>query len=426
MINYLNKTDKFNECILIFISSTILIRPISTVLIFVFVIGNLINYKNLKLDKKIIKGFLFLMIPIFLEILFIWNNTPINKGFKGLEKVLSFFIFPFFICINYKKYNFFNVIYYYRYIFTLVLFFVLIRFAILKPDFVLKYFEGVELWEMGYVIADSFGSHAPSVNMHVAFLIMANIYILLYRKEKRIISALLLVSSIIILFIFNTRASLGTSILGAIIIFSVYAYEQYKKRFLLVFTIFLLIVTTIVSVAFYSNPYMKEKYSKVTFANMDKIGKLDEVDNPEGVLHNALVTRITMWKSSIELSKEKLFIGFGSINDKQALLDYYKRTDQKFLLKHKFPVHNQFFDYLLKFGLLGFLGLIYFFIQNFKIAIFSKNILLFVFIINFLLSNLVDDFLISFDGIVFSAIWLSLGYAYYLKKNCNNQVVFEN
>lgn len=427
MMNYLSRISKINQCILILIVSTILIRPISTVLIFVYIFVNLIAYKNIKLDKNIIKGSLFLMIPFILELLFFWNNTPIGKGFKGIEKVLSFLIFPLFICTNYKQYNFFKIVFYYRYIFTLLLFFVLLRFTILKPDFVLKYFNGIELWEMGYVIADSFGNHAPAVNMHVAFLIMANVYIFLYKKENKLISVFLLLSSVIILFIFNTRASLGTSIIGSIIIFSTFAYEKYKKRFVLFFGMFLLLTGVIVSIAFYSNPYMKEKYSNVTFANLDKIGKLDEVKNPEGVLHNALVTRITMWKSSIDLSKESLIIGFGSTNNKKALLNYYKKTDQQFLLKHQFPIHNQFLDYLLKFGILGFLGLIYFFIQNFRVAILSKNVLLIGFLINFLLSNLVDDFLIRFDGIVFSAIWLSLGYAYYLKKkNCNNQVISES
>jgi hypothetical protein len=37
---------------------------------------------------------------------------------------------------------------------------------------------------------------------------------------------------------------------------------------------------------------MKEKYSTVTFAYMDKVGKLDEIENPEAKVFNSFVTRV--------------------------------------------------------------------------------------------------------------------------------------
>jgi len=405
------KIYQLNDLLLILIASTILFSSISTIFMALFIILNIINLRNVIINKKVVLGAIFLMIPFLLELLFFWNNTPMVLGFKALEKVISFLVFPLFISINYKKIDFYKIADLYRYIFSIILIGVIVRFCILKPDFVIKYFNGIHLWEMGYVIANSFNNHAPAVNMHVAFLILVNIYFLFFGKKNKIFTFILLIISVIILFIFNTRVSLGISILGSLIIFSVYGYNKFKNNFVYYFTGFIAIITLIITIAFISNPYMKEKYSKVTFSNMDKIGRLDEVENPDAVLHNALVTRVTMWKSSIDLSKERFFTGFGSRNNKQALLDYYERTDQKFLLKYKFPVHNQFLDYLLKFGILGFLALIYFFYKNFQIAIISKNVLFFVFIGNFLLSNLVDDFLIRFDGIVFCAFWCSLAYA---------------
>jgi hypothetical protein len=53
-----------------------------------------------------------------------------------------------------------------------------------------------------------------------------------------------------------------------------------------------------------NNPYMKEKYSTVTFAYMDKVGKLDEIENPEAKVFNLL--RVSIWKSAWELSLDHL------------------------------------------------------------------------------------------------------------------------
>jgi hypothetical protein len=43
--------------------------------------------------------------------------------------------------------------------------------------------------------------------------------------------------------------------------------------------------------------------------------------------------------------------GVGASNSKPELVAYYKHTNQQFLAKYEFPTHNQFLDYLLKYGI---------------------------------------------------------------------------
>src|SRR5690606_29006635 len=130
---------------------------------------------------------------------------------------------------------------------------------------------------------------------------------------------------------------------------------NYQKIFKIGFrTIFLTAI--ILFVAFRTNPYMKEKYGKATFAYMDKVGRLDEIENPETKVFNAFVTRVSIWKSAWELGRKNPFIGYGSSDGKRELVSYFKQTNQKFLAKYEFPVHNQPLDYFLKYGIFGLLS----------------------------------------------------------------------
>lgn len=410
------KFNFINNYFLVAILCTIFFRSLCTILIFSFVAFNLWHWKYLSFSKKYLPFLILLGIPFLLELFFMWNNMDSGRMFKPIEKVLSFFIFPFLIMLNAKTISFYKIANAYRMIFSIMMIVLMLRFIIVAPDFVSKYLNGIDLVEMGYVFTQSFGNHAPAVNMHIAFVVMLNLYFLFINFPKKLpLNLLFFTISLLALFIVNTRLSLGSTILGCFIICLSLTYKKYKIKSVYAMLAFFTLTGIILFVAFLSNPYMKEKYSEVTFSNMDKVGRLDEVENPDMVLHNALVTRVSIWKSAIELGNKNTLTGYGSADAKKILVEYFKETDQKFLYKYEFPVHNQFLDYYLKFGVFGLIVLVFLLSVIFIISIYSKNIIGVVFVLNFLLSNLFDDFLIRFDGIVFSAIWFSLIAAYYIQ-----------
>jgi O-antigen ligase len=161
---------------------------------------------------------------------------------------------------------------------------------------------------------------------------------------------------------------------------------------------------------------MKEKYARVTFAYMDKVGQLDSIENPEAKVFNSLVTRLSIWKSAWELSLENLPFGVGASDGKPELVQYYKQTNQHFLAKYEFPTHNQFLDFLLKFGILGpIVVFLYLFTIGF-LGFRTKNAIIIAFFFIFFTSNLTDDFLLRFDGIVFSGLWFSIFGSYWLQQ----------
>jgi len=399
---------------LILLASTIVLRIVNTWLIIAFLVYNLLNIdklENIKANKTYI---LLISSPLILHLLFFWNTDSTSDECKSLEKYISLFIFSFFFIANAKIIKFYFIIKTYILLFTISLVAFYFRFQILFSYFFNKYQKGIDIWERGYVFANSFNNHAPVINMHLSFALICSFYfILFYFIKRQYFKAILFSINFILLIYFllyiNTRLALLNSILGLIVVSTYFGLKYFKiKKTLLILSFLMLTIFT--SLYFYvkNNQFMIKKYTTVTFVHIDKIGKLDEIKNPESVIFNSLVTRLTIWKSTLELIKKKPLIGYGASNSKKYLFNYYKNTRQFFLYRYKFPVHNQFLDFTLKFGVLGFLTLLIYLLLIAYLGFRIRNIIMIVFSLVFFLSNFTDDLMIRFDGIVYSGFWISL------------------
>ncbi|MFV8334853.1 O-antigen ligase family protein [Flavobacterium sp. RSP29] len=361
--------------------------------------------------------------PFLIEMLFFVNNDSYALGLKSLEKSLSLLFFPLFIIGNYQRIQFLKILKAYSIGTTFIMAFFFGRFILLYPEHFFKYLNGIHLWEMGYVFSESIGIHAPALNMHLAFIAFSNLYFLLetskahVTKWYKIGDLVIFISSFFFVLYVNTRMAL----LGTLFGFVTVGYFQISKRYSskIIFKraiIMLLLIGSVLFLFLQKNPYMKEKYSTQIFSNMDKIGKLDEIDHPEIAVYSSFVTRLSIWKSAWELSLQNLPFGVGASDGKKELVQYFKETNQLFLAKYEFPTHNQFLDYLLKFGILGpitaffYIGFIGF------LGIKTKNAVIISFFFLFFTSNLTDDFLLRFDGIVFSGLWISIFASYWLQQ----------
>ncbi|WP_430614720.1 O-antigen ligase family protein [Flavobacterium sp. JP2137] len=417
------KYQKGFNLLLLLIGCTFFFSKLCTWFIIIFAVYNLVFFKRSTFPKKGLVFALIIASPMLLELLFFWKNDSPLLGWKSAEKSVSLLIFPFFILSNYKHIPFFKILDLYAKATTAILLVLLLRFLIVEPDLVHKYLNRIDLWEMGYQFAESFKNHAPAVNMHLTFVAILNFYFLLrylqQQREKWLIAlqTLILLASIMWILIVNTRISLLNVTVGFGIVIFVEAFKYYKAKTIILGSISFFSVMILMLFLFVQlNPYMKEKYSTSTFAYMDKVGKLDEIENPESAVFNAFVTRVSIWKSAWELSQQSLLTGYGSSNSKPALTRYYEQTNQHFLAKYAFPTHNQFLDFLLKFGILGILVVFGYVFLNAYLGLKTHSGIMLAFFFNFFTSNLVDDFLIRFDGIVFSGLWTSLFVVYYLQR----------
>ncbi|MBP1222152.1 O-antigen ligase family protein [Flavobacterium sp. 1355] len=415
--------NKIFHVFLCLIAVAMIFRKPCSLLIILFAVFNLIFFRKLKYTRTSLILMICIASPLLLELLLFWNNDSFEKGLKAIEKSTSLLIFPLFIIGNYQRINFLKLIETYVIATTIVLLFFFIRFNVVFPELMDKYLIGVDLWEMGYEFSKTIGIHAPALNMHLAFVSVCAFYFVLYNfrnYQKLLIKTawivIFLLSFFFVLFV-NTRLALANIFIGFLLVLFVELRTKIDlKKMTFIAVSVLVILFGILYLFIQKDPYMKEKYSKVTFAYMDKVGKLDEIEHPEVKVFNSLVTRVSIWKCAWELSLKNLPFGVGASDGKPELNEYYKQTNQKFLAKYEFPTHNQFLDFLLKFGILGPLAVMLYIFTIGYLGYNLKNALIFSFFIIFFTSNLIDDFLLRFDGIAFSGFWFSVFGSFWLQK----------
>ncbi|WP_289664010.1 O-antigen ligase family protein [Flavobacterium panacagri] len=284
-----------------------------------------------------------------------------------------------------------------------------------------KYLNAIHLWEMGYQFGNSVGIHAPALNMHLAFATVSAFYFVIksfkdHEKSKlKVVRIIIFILSFFFVLFVNTRMALVNVFIGFLIVLFYAVKQDNFRKIALKGAPILVLLMAVLFLFVQKDPYMKEKYSSVSFAYMDKVGKLDEIDHPEVKVFNSLVTRVSIWKSAWELSLKNLPFGVGASDGKPELNKYYKETNQKFLAKYEFPTHNQFLDFLLKFGILGPIVVAFYIFTIGYLGYDLKNAIVLSFFLIFFTSNLVDDFLLRFDGIAFSGFWFSIFGSYWLQ-----------
>lgn len=230
------------------------------------------------------------------------------------------------------------------------------------------------------------------------------------------------------LLLINTRLALVNGISGVLFILFIELFKKIPRSKLIKIISSTAVVLLLSFFAFAKAfPYTLNKYTKVTFAHMDKVGKLDDFESPEHEVYSSLVTRVSIWKTASEVALDNLWIGVGAADGKDTLNQAYKTTNQKFLYKYKFPVHNQFIDFFIKFGLLGIFTVFIYMFNILFLGLKLENSLVIFFFILFFTSNLTDDFLIRFDGITFSALWIAVfSNLYWNRDRHNNPPIFSD
>ena len=407
---------------LFLIANTIIFRGLCTLIIICFFVYCLFSVRDMTFPKKATYYILIIATPLLLEIAFFWNNDDFRLGIKSLEKSISLLLFPIFIIGNYKCIKFYKLLKAYSITTTILIFIFLVRYYFVFNQYFMSFYYGMNMWQMGYHFSNTIGIHAPALNMHLAFVSICNLYFLLlnFREGKSFLIQLLylfiFLFSFFFLLIINTRIALIVSILGYLIIVISYFLKsqnvfQITKKIFVVFTLILSIFIVFIK----NNSFMKEKYNRMIFDKFEMVGKLDQIERPEVEIYSSLVTRLTIWKETIDLAKNHLIFGVGSSDSKKELFKYYEKTNQKFLTKYQLPVHNQYLDFLLKFGVLGLIGVLLYIGYIAYVGVKLKNVIVISFFILFSICNFTDDFLIRFDGIVFSGFWISLFTSLYLQ-----------
>lgn len=289
-------------------------------------------------------GWLFILVFFFHIISFLWVED-IHRYVKFIERNLSWLIFP--LLLSDKLKGAIDLKLFKKVVFIGLVIFALINELILVYDFFTTtvHEKTVRLFFSRYYQL----SNAIRIsNIHHSYLSLYNIIGLIFglsimKKSNR--PFLAAVGSLLLLF-YNFQ--LGSRIFFAISsLFFFYACvvvflkgDKYLKIFLICFVAGLL---------WFAKPILAHSYARfvsrieATFATRPTPSELYRPDR---------------WKICAELIQENLLLGLGPADIEKELQIKYRENNFTISVSEKYNSHNQYLDYMLRFGIFGGLLLI--------------------------------------------------------------------
>ncbi|MGE0021441.1 MAG: O-antigen ligase family protein [Draconibacterium sp.] len=124
--------------------------------------------------------------------------------------------------------------------------------------------------------------------------------------------------------------------------------------------------------------------------------------------NKTLAQRIEFVKASVFLIKRNLFFGIGTGNWKIAYNEAYDEMQSKLLPEKRGPSHNQYLNYMVKFGLIDFFWIMFALIAPVFLEKQQRNIVLILFLISIVAANFGDANLETHMGLSFFVLFYSL------------------
>ena len=317
-----------------------------SVSIILFVIGSFFGVESGSFEKKQIKTAIklvaLLSIPFFMYLIALIWTEDLFLGLKSVEKTLPFFIIP--ICVFIFKpfetkesiISFFKVYIKASFILaTLTIFFLILNFG-----------EKIEIGQKNnYLLSIKIRqliNEVPLIGEHPIYfsLILATAILLLYynRFKSNVINTVFYITFILGLLIASSRGVLlGTAIVIFLIIFQSKITRAKKQIIIILF-----------SLAFIGTYFISPIKAR--------INEIIMVENvyPEANQYNSFSIRMAIYNCSLNSIPMAPLIGFGPADVQKALDNCYTKYKTSAFNEVKYNSHNQFFDYILSFGFIGF------------------------------------------------------------------------
>lgn len=403
-IQYLQKNNfDFVFILLLGVVTTFTLDKINPIFIFSLMIiqGIVLFRPDEKVKFKTTPYFWMLMALYGLNLVGMLYTEDVSKGFNTITRQISFVLFPLFYSV-YRVQNIglllkLFVISVFGFILTFELH-TLYRFFYKSDIFPLDLELFFSYRYTGAELTKFFEMHNAYFGMYIMF---AHVIILDYlrrTKKNYIIILLLLLIAFQSLFLLQMVAKTAI-VLNILLITCSLAYILIKRK---LYKTLLFSIGLLAFAGWFSVKHLNITVSRIA----DRMEQLQQGDNSE------LETRPRMWSAAIPVIKENYIIGTGTGDVKRALHAEYEKRG----IKIRSNVHNQYIDYLMRFGIFGLGLFLAVFAYSLIHAIKTNNYIYFCFTIIIMVCCFTENILSRQWGITFYAAFNYLLYFQYQKE----------
>lgn len=231
------------------------------------------------------------------------------------------------------------------------------------------------------------GYFALYVNFAISILI---VFIIHHRNKIRILDYVLL--AFLIITVYQLSSRMGIIVMSFLIAFGAIYLAFPKIRYKNPALAFGLVIL-ISGIFIYVSTTQVDRFKSV------------KTELTETKTQSSSGSRLLLWQYSLDLVKEKPFLGYGTGDIKKVLMEKWESEEFYYALKKELNPHNQFLQTTLSTGILGLLCLLGAFFVPLKFRKRHTNILYVLFIMNILMNAMTESILERQDGIIFYALF---------------------
>lgn len=402
--NRIPYTDLFASLCIASLPWGLKINSIS-IIIFLLISVSIIfsNRKNIiiPLKKICLSSLVF-----FVSLLWLFATSDLTSGMEYIIRILSAFLFPilFSILLGLKKINEKTLIS--IFFLSCVLRYILFIISVVEFELIFIFDYWLELFLQLNQLFNQKVIHTSFFSLHLGFCTLSAYYFAKTTANK-FQRFWIIVAIISLLMSATLMAKMPLMATSLILLIWLIKDLGLKRKILLTASISLLVILTF----FVPNPIKQE------FHNYFRLFKGETVvDNFEynqvGVPSNTKTwkktNRLYIWNASIKIFKKNFLLGVGTGDVDNQLLEEYKIEGAKYFIKNPSNTHNQYLDYLVRFGIIGSILILLSAIFFFKIAIASNKEIYFAFLLLVGLCCFTENILNRQFGIVFFFFFNSL------------------
>lgn len=117
--------------------------------------------------------------------------------------------------------------------------------------------------------------------------------------------------------------------------------------------------------------------------------------------------RIHIWRAGLNVVKENPLLGVGTGDAEDALKEEFVRRGNTTLAIRNTNTHNQYLDFLVRYGAIGLVAILFFFGRALRVGFLYRNTVFIMFLVLFVTVMMTENILNRQYGIVFFSFFLS-------------------
>ncbi len=229
-----------------------------------------------------------------------------------------------------------------------------------------------------------------------------------FSERKKIVLNPFWIAVIVLLSVFVLLLSSKAGWLSILIVYMVIGYKFIReKRITTLALTFALLAGSFLFLNVFNAPQYSQRIPEITSIENSLAGK-DKENRKVNTGAEGSARRIFVWKASWSVFKNHFLFGVGTGDSKDVLMEKYKELNMQNEYENKLNSHNQFFTYMLSFGIFGLIIFLSCLIYPLKNSAGVNFALLAVFISIIALNCLFESIFERQDGVIFYALFHSL------------------